>query len=173
MIELLLCLIFTPDIQALGSDDFVTRERAQRRLDHYSLLSRWACRCGCRSQDLEIRRRSCQILRHTLDGAQRWGILSERFGPISYEWHRNRPLPDKTWFVITHSPLPPKDCYLAWVYRSNHPVARWYLERARTGYAWQDWLTPLEQREASRLLARDLEALGVPLEVSWLWLGER
>src|SRR5262245_46283894 len=61
MLELLLYCVFGADIRGLGSDDWATREQAQRRLETYGRLT-WPL-LSRKFQDLERDRRAKKIVR--------------------------------------------------------------------------------------------------------------
>ena len=150
-----LWIAFGSDVQALSDNDFAVREAAEARLTRWGDLA-WPV-LDRHFADLERRRRARRIL------AQ---IVPQNTPPIALlsgnplpEWI----LPDNT-CRIGHSTEP---CWrLTWLRPDKHAplihIIRFYGERARTQWTWKDWQIDRDGREATRLLARDLTAVGVP-----------
>lgn len=179
MLTLLLSLFFASDVQDLGSDSFAAREGAEARLRAHSWLA-WRA-CDRPFADPEQRRRAARVVEHGL-GAGPWAPLSLALTPqeaVREYWsHLERDGYLETRFCRCQDQEPGPDYSLAWILASQRGgprawIARHYLERARTQHVWKDWYTIPEQRTASRLLARDLEILGAPRELTRWLLAER
>lgn len=146
---------FGSDVCDLGAESFDARQAAEARLQRWSWLARPLL--FRHFTDLEQNKRASRILMNDM-GSGPWVPLPERTGcdikiynatvnPSTYEWWCRQPIDWLTW------------CYLekagCWSYRNAH------------------YCTHEQAQEASRLLARDLYSLGMP--VSWvrLWLAEK
>lgn len=154
--RLLLALACSGPVADLGAGDFATRERAER------LLSRHADLCWpvlpIDSPDPEVRRRARRVRALAVPGhyppvallsgrpLPEWGIPWGEFSAIG-----RRPGPGWVLAWLRPDARAPLSC-----------VVRWYGERARTQSEWRDWHSDADGREATRLLAGDLLALGVP-----------
>lgn len=156
MYTFLLLVVFTPDIDALASEDFDTREQAEAHLTYwgdlaYPLLQR-------NFTDLEKNRRARRIVGRTLPASYPpLSLLSGRpmleWGSFECKYQTIGTRPGPEWSLVYTRPDP--NAYLA-------KLIHHYGERARTQYIWKDWHTDRDGREATRRLCKDLLALGVP-----------
>lgn len=65
----LLSAVFSPDIEQMGSEDFLLREAASKRASRFMPFNQYIVKKGLHSRDLEIRRRCKDVLSKQVDFA--------------------------------------------------------------------------------------------------------
>lgn len=163
--HILLLALFGPDVRDLEADDFAVRQAAEAR------LTRWADVCwpllNRPFAHPERRRRARRVLAHVVpERCPPIALLSGRAQP---EWHFAGDPEADTWATRQRiGDRPGIEWHLAYLLPDPHdpPALRgliWlYHQRSRSEFTWKDWHSDADGRAATRLLVRDLLALGVP-----------
>lgn len=155
---LILLAFFSSDIQALGSDDYLTRERAEARLTRFGDLVYPLLEINYK--DAERNRRTKRIAATVIPTSYppiallgtsytlEWGTPNDYAGYISPRRE------DESHFIMWIRPT----SSVGW--RSF--LVQHYGEKARTQYCWKEWHSTSDSCHATNIMVRDLKMLGVP-----------